>query len=155
MDNTNERNTPSRLEAMSAQIKELEGTMSQKLAQADLLLNNLKNTLDKVEVQAQETYDELSVQYAFALRACVDIPTCKMINSFCVYHGVISIFDLRGKPLKELNTLMIAFEKLVSVYSAVLLRAFDVNSVDLLKDDKRKEYDASMRAFIIREDHYP
>ncbi len=90
------------------------------------------------------------------------LPICGLIKDFLAYHNLPSdaVFAPLGNGLSrelwsELTEQMNRFYSLIELERMNLHFKYGVQNADKLSPERRALFDADLRMYILREDHYP
>lgn len=94
--------------------------------------------------------------------AHISPPTsCKLIRDFCEAHGLpldldtMDLSGITGSLLHELKKAMVLLHAKIAAEEVELCEMYGVEKPEQLKSMDRSHFNATMRSFITREDHYP
>ncbi|KKU79502.1 MAG: hypothetical protein UY04_C0007G0013 [Parcubacteria group bacterium GW2011_GWA2_47_7] len=83
------------------------------------------------------------------------LPICKTTSKFPSFRGIESLPTFTESEREELSSHMERLVSMIQVHSVLLLAEAGVASELMLSSAQRVVYDAGMKEFVEREDHYP
>ncbi|OGZ06463.1 MAG: hypothetical protein A2845_06110 [Candidatus Lloydbacteria bacterium RIFCSPHIGHO2_01_FULL_49_22] len=89
------------------------------------------------------------------MRAYAGIPQCKTERDFLAHHKAETLSDLTTPQKAELEACMRRMFDALQLHANYLLEQLGASSESSLSPADRFVYDASMKATIAFEDHYP
>ncbi len=110
---------------------------------------------DVVDMRLQFAASSLAATYRTAVREYAGVPQCKAMRDFLSHYKAESLSALPHAQKAELSLHMRRIFDALQRHSAYILLQFSVSDESSLSVFDRAVYDASMKATVELEDHYP